>query len=54
MQSLSGVLAASADFQAGTATLLVHPEWGFDIGTVAKAVEAAGFELDVSTATFEG
>ena len=54
LQSTSGVLAASADFQAGTATLLVHPEWGFDIGTVIKAVEAAGFELDVSTATFEG
>ena len=54
MQATSGVLAAAADFELGTATLLVHPDWGFEMGTLAKAVEAAGFELDMSTAVLDG
>ena len=56
MQATSGVLAAAADFEAGTATLLVHTDWGFELGAVTKAVRDAGFELlpDASTASLEG
>lgn len=45
LQHSSGVLEAAADFEAGTATLIVQPEWGFNLSALAQAVEGAGFEL---------
>ena len=37
----SGVLDA-ADFETGTASLLVQPSWGLELGELAARVEAAG------------
>ena len=47
LQRASGVLDAAADFETGTASLLVQPSWGLELGELAARVEAAGFELDV-------
>ena len=54
MEGASGVLAATADFEAGTSALLVHPQWGFSLEALAAAVEDAGFEVDVGSAVYEG
>merc|ERR1719221_692857 len=45
MQRTSGVLAAAADFEAGTATVLVNEQWGFELAELTQRVAEAGFEV---------
>lgn len=54
LQRSSGVLDATADFEAGRAQMLVQPKWGFNLTKLAEAVEDAGFELNLSSAVFDG
>ena len=54
LQRASGVLDATADFEAGKAQMLVQPTWGFNLTQLAAAVEDAGFELNVSSAVVDG
>lgn len=40
-----GALSATADFKAGTATVVANPDWGFDLAAVSEKLAYDGYEL---------